>query len=567
MPAHVDVPIASRWCAHAPAPVHRFFDDPLLGLVTIGRARDRWRNPISRNCGSIDKGRPELGPSGKSRRSVWRFSRSPFRANTIAATWGLFTDPIRHPTEAIEMAALLRQPLDRRSLKNARRKRGPKDSRSEFRAVTARAIETIPIDQLQPWPRNARIHSRKQIRQIAHSIRRFDFVNPVLIDGDNRVLAGHGRVEAARELGMSSVPWLRVDHMSAAEKRAYVLANNKLALNAGWDEALLALELKELMAADLDFSVDITGFSIAEVDQVIEGIVASEQGDPADDLLPGPGAAPPRCQEGDLWALGPHRLVCGDALDLKVVAALMDGQKAEMAFTDPPYNVAIQGNVSGIGKVRHGEFAMATGEMTQEEFTRFLSSAFANVVAHSVDGSIHFVCMDWRHVGEILEAGATNYAELKNLIVWVKDNGGMGTFYRSRHELIFAFKNGDAPHVNSFELGQHGRYRTNVWEYRGLNTRKSGRLDELALHPTVKPVAMIADAIKDVSHRGGLVLDLFAGSGSTLIAAHKTARRARLCELDPVYCDRIIRRWETFAKGRRGADRLRHKRRGGTGKQ
>ena len=243
---------------------------------------------------------------------------------------------------------------------------------------------------------------------------------------------------------------------------------------------------------------------------------------------------------GDLWQLGPHRLICGDALDPRIVADLLDSEKAEMVFTDPPYNVAIDGNVSGLGKVRHREFAMASGEMTRAEFTAFLSSAFANLVAYSLDGSIHFVCMDWRHVGEMLEAGAANYAELKNMIVWVKDNGGMGSFYRSRHELIFAFKNGVAPHLNSFELGQNGRYRTNVWEYRGVNTLKSGRLEELALHPTVKPVAMIVDAIKDVSRRAGIVLDLFGGSGSSLIAAHKTGRRARVCELDPVYCDRIL---------------------------
>ena len=336
--------------------------------------------------------------------------------------------------------------------------------------------------------------------------------------------------------------------LSAAEKRAYVLADNKLAQNAGWDEELLALELKELVAADLDFDVGITGFSIAEVDQLIEGLGPSEPGDPADDLLPEPDAVPSRCEASDIWRLGPHRLICGDALDPAVIADLIEGEKAEMVFTDPPYNVAIDGHVSGMGKVRHREFAMASGEMTRAEFTAFLSSAFANLVAHSLDGSIHFVCMDWRHMGEILEAGAARYAELKNLIVWAKDNGGMGAFYRSRHELIFAFKNGAAAHINSFELGQHGRYRTNVWQYRGVNTQKAGRLDELMLHPTVKPVAMIADAIKDVSRRGGVVLDLFGGSGSTLIAAHKTGRRARLCELDPVYCDRILPRWEIFAK-------------------
>ena len=409
-------------------------------------------------------------------------------------------------------------------------------------------IERIAITKLRPWTRNARTHSRKQLRQIADSIERFGFTNPVLIDGENRILAGHGRVEAAKLIGMTEVPCLRFDHMSASEKRAYVLADNKLALNAGWDEELLALELKELSEADLDFSLDITGFSIAEVDGLIEGLSPEEAGDPAEDALPNPATTPRRCRPGDIYRLGPHRLICGDALDARIVEALMDGETAEMVFTDPPYNVRIDGNVSGLGKVRHEEFAMASGEMSPQEFTAFLSRAFANLAAHSADGSIHFICMDWRHMGEMLEAGGANYAELKNLIVWAKDNGGMGSFYRSRHELVFAFKKGAAAHINSFELGQHGRYRTNVWEYRGANSRGAGRMEELAMHPTVKPVAMIADAIKDVSRRKGVVLDLFGGSGSTLIAAHKTGRRARVCELDPVYCDRILARWEKFAK-------------------
>lgn len=226
----------------------------------------------------------------------------------------------------------------------------------------------------------------------------------------------------------------------------------------------------------------------------------------------------------------------------------MNGETAEMVFTDPPYNVPIDGHVGGLGSVRHREFAMASGEMTPSEFTAFLFSAFRNLAAFSADGSIHFVCMDWRHMEEVLAAGQGPYAELKNLIVWVKDNGGMGTFYRSRHELIFTFKKGTAPHINSFELGQHGRYRTNVWQYKGVNTLRAGRMDELALHPTVKPVQLIADAIKDVSRRGAIVLDLFGGSGSTLIAAHKTGRRAYIAELDSIYCDRIIRRWQVYAK-------------------
>lgn len=205
------------------------------------------------------------------------------------------------------------------------------------------------------------------------------------------------------------------------------------------------------------------------------------------------------------------------------------------------------GHVGGAGKIKHREFVMASGEMSSNEFTVFLRTAFENMIAHSGDGSIHYICMDWRHMQEMLAAGNATYSELKNLIVWAKDNGGMGTFYRSRHELIFAFKHGTAPHINSFELGQNGRYRTNVWEYRGVNTLRTGRMDELALHPTVKPVQMIADAIKDVSSRGAIVLDIFGGSGSTLIAAHKTGRRGYLCEIDPIYCERIIRRWEAFA--------------------
>jgi len=353
-------------------------------------------------------------------------------------------------------------------------------------------------------------------------------------------------VAAAKQLGLTEVPCLRLDHMSADEKRAYVLADNKLALNAGWDEDLLASELGALMSADLDFDVSITGFSIPEIDGVLEAVAPEEPGSPEDDVLPY--EAPARVQLGDIWQLGPHRLACGDALEVDIVSALMDGAEARMVFSDPPYNVPIDGHVGNSGKIQHREFAMASGEMSEAEFTGFLATACQTLADHSVDGSIHFICMDWRHMSEMLAAGHGAYTELKNLLVWAKDNGGMGTFYRSRHELIFAFKKGTAAHINNFELGQHGRYRTNVWEYRGVNSRHAGRMEELALHPTVKPVQMIADAIRDVSARGDIVLDIFGGSGSTLIAAEKTGRRGYLCELDPVYCDRILARWEAYAK-------------------
>ena len=407
-------------------------------------------------------------------------------------------------------------------------------------------IEYLPTGALRPYPRNARTHSRKQIRQIADSIERFGFTNPILIDKECMVLAGHGRLAAAQLLRLAHVPCVRLEHMTPAQKRAYVLADNKLALNAGWDDQILAEELEALLDLDADFDISITGFSISEVDSLIEAKAVEEDGDPADDVLSA--TCPARCKPGDIWQLGPHRLICGNALEPSVADLLMDGARARMVFTDPPYNVPIEGHVSGLGKVRHREFAMASGEMSKQQFTDFLKQSFEQLVRHSLDGAIHFVCMDWRHMGEVLTAGEGVYSELKNLIVWAKDNGGMGTFYRSRHELIFAYKNGTAPHVNSFELGQHGRYRTNVWQYKGVNTLKSGRQAELALHPTVKPVQMIADAIKDVSGRGDIVLDLFGGSGSTLIAAHKTGRVAYLSEIDPVYCDRIIARYEAFAK-------------------
>lgn len=409
-------------------------------------------------------------------------------------------------------------------------------------------INYLPVASLRPWAKNARTHSNKQIKQLADSIGEFGFTNPVLMDDQGTILAGHGRVEAAKLLGMDHVPCVRLSTMTAEQKRAYVIADNKLALNAGWDEELLAEELQALTEADVSFDVELTGFSIAEIDHLVDGLEPEEAGDPLDDLVPETDLAPRRCQPGDLWALGQHRLVCGDALDAKTVSVLMDGRKAAMAFSDPPYNVPIDGHVGGLGKTRHREFEMASGEMSQSQFTRFLQTAFANMADHSRDGAIHFQCMDWRHMGEMMAAGHAVYSELKNLMVWVKDNGGMGTFYRSRHELVFGWKVGTAPHKNTFELGQHGRYRTNVWQYKGVNTLKAGRMDELSLHPTVKPVQMIADAIKDVSARNDIIVDLFGGSGSTLIAAHKTGRRAFLCELDPLYCDRILYRWERYAK-------------------
>lgn len=412
---------------------------------------------------------------------------------------------------------------------------------------TAAAIERVDIGDLQPWGRNARVHSPKQVRQLARAIEKLGFINPVLIDADNRILAGHGRVAAAELLGLTSVPCLRVVNMTPAQKRVYVLADNKLALNASWDEQVLAEELQELISMDSEFDIEVTGFSIPEIDGLIEGLHSEEPGDPDDDELPEIPQGLPVSTAGDLWLLGAHRVLCGSALEDDAYPALLGDELAQAVITDPPYNVKIAGNVGGLGAVQHREFLMASGEMTPEAFTTFLETAFRLLAKYSRDGSIHFIFVDFRHLQEILSAGRSAYSELKNLIVWVKDNGGMGSFYRSRHELVFAFKNGTAPHINNFELGQHGRYRTNVWEYRGVNSFGPDRMGQLALHPTTKPVRMLADAIKDITARNGIVLDVFGGSGSTLIAAHKTGRRARIAELDPVYVDRIVRRWQTHA--------------------
>ena len=326
-----------------------------------------------------------------------------------------------------------------------------------------------PLATLTPWPRNARTHSTKQIRQIAASILQFGFTVPVLIDEAGTILAGHGRVAAATLLGLTEVPCLQIEHLSEAQKRAYVLADNKLALNANWDEDLLATELGALVATDLDLDISVTGFSIPEVDALLATVAPEEPDDPADEALPN--AAPARVHRGEVWQLGAHRLICGDVRDSAVLHALMAGERARMVFTDPPYNVPIDGHAGGLGRIKHREFAMAAGEMSREAFTAFLQQALTPLAAHSVEGSIHYVCMDWRHLPEILAAGEAVFSELKNLVVWVKDNGGMGTFYRSRHELIFVFKHGA-----------------------------------------------------------------------------KTGRRARLCEIDPIYCDRILARWEAYAQ-------------------
>jgi DNA modification methylase len=410
--------------------------------------------------------------------------------------------------------------------------------------VVFRQIADLKLD-----PRNPRAHSPRQVRQIARSIESFGFNVPVLIDSGGKVLAGHGRIMACKELGWIKVPTISLEHLSEAQARAFMIADNRLTENSVWDDRLLAEQLKELSILDLEFSLEATGFEMGEIDLRIEGLTSAPELDQADDLESVP-VGPPVSRPGDLWMLGEHRVLCASALDRAAYATLMEGEKADLIFTDPPYNVRIEGNVSGLGAARHREFAMASGEMSQAEFTSFLVRALSLLAGHSAEGSLHYICMDWRHMEELLTAGRTAYSDLKNLCVWVKDKGGMGSLYRSQHELVFVFKHGRKPHRNNVMLGMHGRNRSNVWNYPSASSfsRSGDEGNLLNLHPTVKPAAMVADAIMDATCRRDIVLDCFLGSGTTLIAAERTGRRCFGLELDPLYVDTIVRRWQAFTK-------------------
>jgi DNA modification methylase len=413
------------------------------------------------------------------------------------------------------------------------------------------AIEMVPPCTLKPSDRNARTHSKKQIRLIADAMKRFGVINPLVVDDRNRIVAGHARAEAARVLNLERVPVIRLSHLSETEIRAYMLADNKLAEKSGWNRELLAIELSDLQLAlpEIGLELGITGFEPGEVDSII-GDFSEEKTDAADQI-PEPSDTAV-AKSGDIFVLGRHRLAVGDCSHGDVFKRLMQSEAATMAFLDPPYNVKIDGHVGGRGSIKHREFVQASGEMSSRQFTSFLQTALGSCSAHLVDGGIAYVCMDWRHAGELLTAGATVFDELKNVCVWVKTTPGQGTFYRSQHEFVFVYKRGSAPHLNTFELGQHGRSRSNVWSYAGVNTFRAGRLDELKMHPTVKPVSLVADAMRDCSRRGSIVLDAFSGSGTTIVAAEKIGRRAFCIEIDPRYVEVAVRRWQKFT----GADAI-----------
>jgi len=409
-------------------------------------------------------------------------------------------------------------------------------------------IEYRSIDAIKSYGRELRKHPDTLIVKLMAAIREFGFSLPLLVDEAGTLIVGEARLKAAKRLGMTEIPVITASHWSPAQVRAYRLADNKLGELSSWNRDELTIELSELLEFE-EVQIEMLGWEAAEIDLMFEhnDVDGKASEDPADSQIEAPDA--PTSQLGDLWLLDKHRLACANALEPEAWKILMEGRTGVMAFVDPPYNVPVSGHVCGLGKVQHAEFAMASGEMSRDQFTAFNIEWQAVMLSHLRDGALAFICMDWRHIGELTTAIDANGLSLINLCVWNKSNGGMGSLYRSKHELVFVAKKGNAPHINNVELGKHGRYRTNVWDYAGVNTFSATRMNDLADHPTIKPVALVADAIRDASKPGDIVLDAFLGSGTTMLAAERTRRVTCGIEIEPGYVDVAIERWERMTGG------------------
>lgn len=403
-------------------------------------------------------------------------------------------------------------------------------------------IDYLSLNELREYNRKLRKPSKKQLQKTVQFLDKFGFVAPIVIDQENTIIIGEPFYNAAKELNYEQVPIVYISNLSETDIRTLRIAYDRLAEEAKWDKEALRLEFEELQILLPEIDLTLTAFDMPEIEAIFNFDIQADTD--SHNNIPQIDEENARIKLGDLYQLGDHLLYCGDSLEGESYETLLGAEKVDMVFTDAPYNVKIDGHVGNAGSVQHREFKMASGEMSVDEFTVFLTKAHYQMAETCRDGAILFSCMDWRHIEEMMTACRKNKLEFKNLCVWAKDNGGMGSLYRSQHELIFVFKKGTAKHVNNVELGQHGRYRTNVWNYPGVNSFSGNRMSELKMHPTVKPVAMVVDAILDCSNKGDIILDPFGGSGTTLIAAEKTKRKARLIELDPLYCDVILKRWE-----------------------
>lgn len=397
-----------------------------------------------------------------------------------------------------------------------------------------------PVDRIRPANRRVRRKEAAQTARVKASVHKFGIVAPILVDESFRIVHGHAVYDAAREAELSEVPVICITHLSSAECRLLSVALNRLAETGHWDEDVLRLEFQELI--ELGEDVILTGFDKPEVDALL--LVDDDAGDENGDLAACELGSTAVSQSGDLWVLGRHRLLQGDARDPASYARLMlPGELARLVLTDVPFNVPIAGHVTSQA---HREFAMATGEMTREQFAAFNRDWMIASAAHIVDGGLITTTIDWRSAELVLACGRELGLDLLNVVVWVKSNGGQGSMWRSQHELLPVFKVGAAPHVNNVQLGRFGRWRSNVWEYAGASSLGSDAREGLADHPTVKPRALLEDALLDVSDRDEIVLEPFAGSGSTLVAAERAGRVCRAIEIDALYCDVVIRRWEAM---------------------
>jgi DNA modification methylase len=412
-------------------------------------------------------------------------------------------------------------------------------------SLTDLKIAYLSPQRLRPSRNNARTHSKKQLKQIARSIERFGFVNPVLISDELEVIAGHGRLEAAKMLGMTKVPTVRLSNLSAAERRAYLIADNRLAELAGWDRDLLAIELQGLVEIQFD-DIELTGFSLGEIDQILDEAAEKTAPEPAreDDIPAGSLGDPAVSRAGDLWVLGSHRLLCGDAADPTSYQVLLDGEQAGLVLADPPRNVSTEGNVCGDDQA---DVAMVGGETSEHQFIAVARAFLQRGRENTKDGTILFVFVDWQHLYGLLTASREAELALKDLVVWSRGSAPIGSFYRSGYELVLVLQNGEAPRPELAKSDRRRQKRTNIWEYAAVSRSQAGRIEGPARrHRPGKPTALIADAMRDVTQRGAIVLDPFAGDGATIIAAEKTGRHGRAIERDPLACDVIVRRWQRY---------------------
>jgi hypothetical protein len=418
------------------------------------------------------------------------------------------------------------------------------EARALHEKISRMAIELVPIDSIKSNPRNAKEHPEQQIALLAENIRRFGVTHPILIDEANTKIAGHARIAAARRLNLKEIPVIRLSNLSPQEKRVVALADNKLAELGRWNPEILRLELKELTVDTADLTIDysITGFDTVEIDQILGDDGSVARPDPADQMLPLVEPEVVVTEVGDLWVCGDHRLYCDSALEASSYRAVLDGVSADLVFADPMHSIPVAGHVARRGDAR----ITSAGDPTSQEFIEFLQTISANIAGSVCPGAVIYFCTDWWRWEELAAATRQYFGAPKDMVVWTKSDAGRGSFYRSQHEHIAVYVAGGTPPAANFRLGERSRYRSNVWSYPGAKTTGRDWQTGASFSAALKPVALLVDALRDCSKRGQIVLDPCAGVGTTMIAAERTGRRARLIEIDPAYCDRIVRRWQTL---------------------